>query len=389
MRVVQSTGQRVARTALLINAAALASFAHWTASIAHAQAEGPDFELQWSAPPACMSEAEARSEVSALIRAQRDAGERARARVLIEGTDRRGYVAQIEIARGASTGERELRGSRCDAIADAAVLIVAMAIDPEGASARAAAQSEAQAAGATKQEPLPVANSSRASERETPSSERAQPEAAAERAEQRTEDPADRQEPEEEVRPDEEEPVEEDEPSDPRRAGRLVLGARGSGDVGSLTHATIGGGLLGGVHWQHLRLELQGLAYAPQVEARSPAPGSSEVALYTGALTGCLDLVGSRDQPRALGTCAAIEGGLSRGTPLNISGGRASSAFWLAGFVGIDARQRIAGPAHVRLLAEVGLPVLRPSYEIEPFGRVFRASPVLGRFGISAFVLFP
>ena len=189
----------------------------------------------------------------------------------------------------------------------------------------------------------------------------------------------------------EDEPAEvEDEPSDPRETGRFVLGVRGTGDAGSLPNATLGGGLLVGVHWQRLRLELQALAYLPQLQEHRPTPDSAtEITLVTGALTGCYDLLGARDEQRALGACAAIEAGLSNGRPQSISDGREATGFWLAGFAGIDARQRVIGPLHLRLLAEVGLPVVRPLYEIAPFGRVFRASPVLGRFGISLFVLFP
>jgi hypothetical protein len=381
----------VAGTTFLIKVVTLASIAPlwmYAASNARAQAEAPAFELQWSAPAACLSASAARGAIQALIRDQ-TAGERARARVLIEGSEQQGYVAQIEIARGASAGERELRGAGCAVVAEAAVLIIAMAIDPEGASARAAALrqtapganaiNETQASDTAKAAPNPTSTTSTAPREAKPEDKRERPPPA------QVEEP----EPRNEEELEEQELEEEEAPSDPRQAGRFVLGLHGTGDAGSLPRATVGGGVLAGMHWQQLRLELHALAYVSQVEDRLPAPGSTGVSLYTGVLRGCLDLLGAREEPRALGGCAAIEAGLSRGAPRSISDGQASSGFWLASFLGVDARQRLAGPLHARLLLEVGLPVLRPSYEIAPFGRVFHASAVLGRFGISAFVLFP
>jgi hypothetical protein len=377
MRVVRPARRRVARTTYLNKVATLASLvplALWAASAARAQAEEPGFDLQWSAPAPCASESTARGEISALIREPRDAGERARARVQIEGSEQRGYVARIEIARGASAGERELRGRSCEAVAEAAVLIIAMAIDPQGVGARAAAQRDAQAAATTKSVDTVASAPTRAPAREAKPDEPDEPQRPAQEGEAEEPEPVE---------------VEEEAPSDPRRAGRLVLGLHGQGDAGSLPHVTVGGGLLAGMHWQHVRLELQATAYLPQREQLAPAPGSTAISLYTGALSGCVDLLGARDESRALGACAAVEAGLSRGVPESISDGQASSGFWLASFLGLDVRQRVTGPLHVRLLAEAGLPVLRPRYEIEPFGLVFRAAPVLGRFGISAFVLFP
>jgi hypothetical protein len=376
------SGRYVAGMALLIKVALLASITvliFGSSPIAHAQSAEP-LELKWETPAACMSASVARAAIRGLIRAERYT-ERARVRVLIEGTQQRGYVARIEIARGESTGERELRGARCDELAEAAVLVVAMAIDPEGAAARAAAVNATPSA-------------SRATGETTPS-ETVQAEPENEGAPVEVDDERIQDEPRREPAEDEDEPVEdededEDEPSDPRATGRFVLGVRGTGDAGSLPSATLGGGLIAGIHWPRLRLELQALAYLPQLQEHGPAPGSAtEITLSTGAITGCYDLLGARDEERALGACAAIEAGVSRGRPQLISDGREASGFWLAGFAGIDARQRVVGPLHLRLLAEAGLPVVRPLYEIAPFGRIFRASPLLGRFGISLFVLFP
>jgi hypothetical protein len=378
MRVVRARRLRTVTTALL-NRAALLGVIAWLASQlgsrAQAQAEAKVLDLAWNAPSTCLSESAARAEVAQLIRSERSAAESARARVLIKGSEQTGYVAEIEVERGATSGERTLRGRSCDDLSEAAVLIIAMAIDPEGASARAAARAASKPVEATP----PVEQAQPAQNKDQPAQAEQTSESKPEASEQ-TESEEAEEEPEEE---------ELDEPSDPR-AGRVALGVLGSGDVGSLPHATLAGGLIAGLHWPRLRLELQALAYLPQVERSGPTLASNaKIGLYTASISGCYDVLGARDEARALGGCALLEGGLSQGESHAISNSGSSQGLWLAGFTGLDVRQRVVGPLQLRLFAGVGLPILRPAYEIDPFGRVFRASPVLGRFGISAFVLFP
>lgn len=334
-----------------------------------------------------MTQAAARAELAELVQLD---PEGARASVQISGSEKAGYTAEIAVRRGTSSGERTLRGARCDELAEAAVLIIAMAIDPEGASARAEqrardkdalAQSAPSAAAGTRPSAERVGASAPTTE---------QPRAT---TTPETETPDTRGEPEGAEEPLDDEGHTDEEPEalrDPSAAGRLVLGVRGTGDAGSLPQPTIGGGLIAGIHWPRLRLELQAVAYVPQVVHTGPtASSSAKIHLLTAAINGCYDLLGTRDTQRALGGCAALEAGLSQGQARSISDGRTSQGLWLASFAGLDVRQRVLGPLHLRLLAEVGLPILRPSYEIAQFGRVFRASPVLARFGFSAFVLFP
>jgi len=393
MRLVRARRRRPVAIALLYRAYIAVCITGLAAQIsgpALAQAEADVLDLEWRAPNACPSERAADDQIRALIRHDRGAGERAmaRARVLIEGSEQAGYSAAIEVERGTSSGERTLRGARCGEVADAAILIVAMAIDPEGASARAAQRATSTSAGTnTGANTTDATARAAAAEPTTTTSDPAatQPEKTDEQA------PAPKEEAKE---PDEQEEEEEEQepepPSNPRDAGRFSLGLYGVGDAGSLPHATLGAGLIAGLHWPRLRLQLQAGAYLPQVEHSGPTQSSSvKVGLYNATVTGCFDLLGTRDDARALGLCAAIEAGLSQGQPRQISDGRSSAGLWLAGFVGIDVRQRVLGPLQLGLFAQAGLPVLRPAYEIEPFGRVFRASPVLGRLGISAFVLFP
>jgi len=361
-------------------------------SVARAQGGSPAFDLQWNAPAACMSPNAARAEIDALIRIDRiDSGARARIRVLIEGTQQAGYSASIDIERGASSGERTLRGTRCAEVAEASILVIAMVIDPEGVAARAPVSAPSgSSTTAEPSSPSPNTTSSpTAAQPARPDQPAREPVAESDVEPTEDEEPAEAEDATDDEPPEEEEDEPEG-PSDPRKAGRVVLGVRALGDAGSLPSLTLGGGLIAGLHWQRARIELQALAYLPQIEERGPTPGSTtEVRLLAGAISGCFNLIGTRDDPRALGGCAAIEAGLSSAEPRRISDGQDQAGLWLAGFLGLDLRQQLVGPVHLRLLGELGAPILRPRYEIDPFGTVFRASPVLGRFGISLFVLFP
>ena len=81
--------------------------------------------LAWTAPAECPSADDARGALAALVGA---AGVAAQARVEIE---RRGakYHAQIAIS-GAISAQRALDGPRCASVSDAALLIIAVLVDP-------------------------------------------------------------------------------------------------------------------------------------------------------------------------------------------------------------------------------------------------------------------
>lgn len=392
MRAVLRSRRGLAGRALLIKAGLAGSLALLPYPV---RADGPrGLELRWTAPPACPSKRAALDALGQLLDdTAYDAAQPTRASVLIQGTQQAGYVAEIAIERGASSGERTLRAARCAELADAAVLVIAMVIDPDAATAAASSRAtpDATARDATAGPPSARAAPSSAAPAPKPELERraSEPPIPEDEEPEREDDEPEREDDGPEPEP-AAEPDADDTPRDPRRAGRFALGVRASGAAGWLPEIALGGGLLAGLHWPRARVELLAHAHVPERLRRGPVSGSgAKLELYTAALSGCVDVLGARDRARALGACAWLEAGLSSAEPRGLSDGRAQRGVWLAGLLGLDARHALAGPLHARLHAEVGAPFVRPSYEIDGFGRVFRASPLLGRAGISLLVLFP
>lgn len=321
-----------------VHTAQIAALATWLLSAVSAQAQAPvpaRFELDWEAPEDCMSEGQARAAIEGLLgtRASQAAGASIEVRISRLESDR--YQAEIEARREGETGERSLHGESCARVSEATVLIAALVLDPSGAALRTAAQ---------KVEPDP------------------KPQAEA----------------------DDEEDV--DEPGPPLR---FSIAARAVGDAGSLPTLTAGASLALGASLGALRFELQALAFLAQDATSGPVGGSgARIGLYSGALRTCLDAAHAFDRTFTLAPCLAIEAGLSTGEARGISDGQSRRGLWTAGLIGFSARQLFADALFLELLAEIGAALHRPRYQIDGFGGVFQASPVIGRTALSAGWIF-
>jgi hypothetical protein len=103
--------------------------------------------------------------------------------------------------------------------------------------------------------------------------------------------------------------------------------------------------------------------------------------LYTGALRGCVDLL---RRPLSLGPCAALELGAATGRGTHVREGATAVALWGAALAGV----RLGLPSRAirafspQILLALGVPWARPSFEVDGYGRVFRASPWVARFAI-------
>jgi len=99
-----------------------------------AQAEAP-LQLRWSAPPGCPSVSQVDAALHANLRTEARMAHAGnlliRARVTRRGRER--FVLRVRFS-GDLSGERELQAETCQAAADAMVLLVALAIDPEHAT---------------------------------------------------------------------------------------------------------------------------------------------------------------------------------------------------------------------------------------------------------------
>lgn len=103
--------------------------------LVHAQSVAKsNVKLAWHAPSECMSEQSAERNLRALI--GEPSAQAPAAAVSVEISARaEGYLAQVAFS-GAVLGTRELTGTRCDSLSDAAILIVAITAAPEAVAER-------------------------------------------------------------------------------------------------------------------------------------------------------------------------------------------------------------------------------------------------------------
>ena len=103
---------------------------------APAVAAVPD-DLEWTAPRECPSKAEITARVGRLIGpAHRGAAADAlRARTVVSKDDRGGFHGEVSLAADPDAPARRIDGDSCEAVSEAIVLILAIAVDPDAAMA--------------------------------------------------------------------------------------------------------------------------------------------------------------------------------------------------------------------------------------------------------------
>ncbi|MEM6996719.1 MAG: hypothetical protein AAF721_39815, partial [Myxococcota bacterium] len=106
--------------------------AGWALSGDPEAAESPAVDLHWEAPAACPDATDARARLDALLDEAGSGREQAVA-LTVEVREREGgYTAVLSMtAADGTTATRSLDGAQCEDLAGAAVLIAALAIDPD------------------------------------------------------------------------------------------------------------------------------------------------------------------------------------------------------------------------------------------------------------------
>lgn len=316
---------RVARRGALVALLAAPAAAHG--------AEPPrTIALAWRAPPECPGQDWAEGALDAYLGArQSDAFKPLSVRVDIGPAPGARYRAELRLD-GAATGDRQFEGATCARVADAAVLIVALMLDP----VEVATQIEA-----------PRATHRGAVKADSPH------------------------------RPP---------PSD---GPHVQIGLQAIGDIGSLPEPSVGGGLTAGLRFHRVRIEADAALWMPQRQEGGPTAASGgEIGLFTAGLRGCFAPFRG-ESGIAIEPCARIEGGVARGRGFGIADPESSSAPWGAAFLGFALRQWTAESFAAWFSIEGGAPFVRPNHVIEGFGTVFRASPVLGRLSFGLAWSFP
>jgi hypothetical protein len=298
-------------------------------SLARAQTTSR-FELEWSVPAGCLDRESARAAIDDALDASGAAYHApAVVRVTITEASSGRWNADIWMYDATGSGERSFEGTSCEQVAQAAALIVALAI-------------------ATAPEIEP------ADAKMPRSPERAATSGAADRV-------------------------------------RVTAGARWLGDLGSLPEPDLGLGIVVSLQYRRARAEGDASAWLPRT-ARDGlvADSGGRFSLYAGALRGCIDLLRSAgDAALTLGPCAGAEAGVMVGRGFGLAVRRAKGVFWGAGFLGLSARYLGAAPLWMGFLGELGLPFHRAAWQVDDVRTVFRPAPVVARVALGVGWLFP
>lgn len=293
-----------------------------------------DITLRWEAHEGCPDAEAVRAEVRRLL------GEAARAQAplsvdAVVTRDDAGSHLSLTLEGGESAGRRELSAARCDELASATALIVALAVDPEAVDPAALEQLEGATQEAPREttEPAPI-----------PAATRAPPETATE--------------------------------ASAGPAPHLSAAAAFILDAGSLPSIAPGLDAALGFRLARTRLEV-GVTYLLPNDAetggRRPA---AELRLLAGKLAVCQTLLGER---RSLAACAAAELGSLMGSGGDITERRDGSSLWLAAHLSLTGALPIVDGLALQGGLGVALPLRRPVFTVENLGPVHQPSSIGGR----------
>ena len=307
----------------------------------------PGVELDWQAPPTCPSGSNVLQRAEQLLRHSAAPKEPVRARAIVVDAGE-AYSVTLETQQGTQTWHRTLRAPSCEELADAAALVVAMAVDPDLGGAKAGdPPPQARSAADDDQDRLvaPIVAPLPAALPPTPAPPTASP------------------------------------PGEASPLFSVHAAARALGDVGALPRPALGVEIAAGAGVSALRVELTGtlLPGVREVTATAPDRGG-EIGLWAIGPRLCYELV--LGSVRALG-CAGLEGGQITGDGFGATSWTDTrSATWLAARIGGRVVIELWPAASASLALEGVAPVTRPEFVLENLGRVHRPSALNARLGL-------
>ncbi len=296
-----------------------------------AATSSPRIELHWRAPSECPDEASVRARTEALLM-EPQAHAVADAEVVRTGD---GFALTLALV-GHAEATQQHHARDCDALADVAALVVAVAADPTLA-VRSAAADEAAAA----PEPAPAP---------TPTPPDPPPPSASESIVDPLAVVAIATDDDVGPRP----------PPGPAVGG--LLGLHGVVGRAELPGVDVGVGIVAAIAWRRLRAELGGRYLAVR---RRPITGvagvHASVASWNTTVAGCADFVAARVR---IGPCLGLELGVVSAIADDAPVPLRSRALWLAGF----GRLALRWPADERVQIDAGLEgvvaLRRPSFAL-------------------------
>lgn len=295
-----------------------------------AQPSTPALTLEWDAPANCPGEDVVRRGIDGYLgRPARHASTTpvdAAVRVERIGEDR--WVAEIRIETRSGVNVRTMTADRCETLADATSLIVAVALDPTAAGMTAPGDPEPATDPTPPQDP-PNAVQTRAS---APTSSDGSPSSGFAFA-----------------------------------AGGLLIGALPSA-AGGITFGL-------GLRRKALRVEARGSYWFPRPAELPDSRIAGQLALWTVGPRGCG--VPSRG-PVEFPLCGGVQAGQMRGRGADISDPVTDAVPWVA--VEASAAATYLPDPHVGLTLglDLAVPVVRPEFTVEGVGLAHRAAPAAG-----------
>ncbi|WP_437991013.1 hypothetical protein [Sorangium sp. So ce145] len=351
-----------------------ATAAEARASAAEGAANADGVALDWVAPGECADRGRVLAEIEQ--RLGRPAGASGepplKARAVVSRNVRGSWDLRLTMTLGETARSRELHGETCAELADAAALIIALAIDPDAAS-RGAAQADPDAgaapdaaAGAEQgagAEPEADAAPDARTAAEAPPAASPPPDASAPAAPERR---AAR-------------------PSRPLEL-RATLRASGVIDSASLPAVAPGASLAAGVLLEAFRAELSGTTFGAQRAVVAGTTMGGTVHLTTGGLRLCY---AGRYRAFELGPCAGIEVGVMSAASFGAASPGSNRALWVAPYAGALAIFALSDRIRVPLVLDVHVPVRRDQFVLVGIGAVHRSAAAALRASLGVEVRFP
>lgn len=293
--------------------------------------------LTWSAPAECPQAAAAEGRVARLAGAAQtsQAGELVAAVTIAKLAENR-WSATLKL--GASA--RVLEGESCEGVADAAIVILAMAVDPQSAPEPAPPEPEP-AEVVAEPEPVPP----------TPVAA-----APAPRAPARVAEPAVA-------------PVSAP-PADPAPWGASL---RGFGEWGMLPAPSLGAVVAVHAAWSTHLVELSALGLLPRDAAVEGGTQGGEFSWFGFQLMGCQLLA------RPAFVCGGFEGGRLSGDGFGAREERTGHAFWAAPGVEALFAPALSSTLSLEISAGIFIALLKPAFAIDGVGVVHQPGPVSAR----------
>lgn len=301
-----------------------------------ARADEPRVALRWTAPEGCPAGSRVVAEVDRLLGAHGARPARPlEVKAEVIAGDAGALRVHLEIEGDAGPRTRDLSAASCDALADAAALILAMTIDPAAVTAA----------------PPPV--------RPLPA-------------------------------PPPPTPLPPPPPPPPLPAPapslrpRFHLAAWARADLGSLPGVSFAAGGTAALGLGALRVEL-GAGAAPartQAASRPAASGATaggEISLIAGSAGLCYGVL--PEGRLELSPCAAIELGRLHAAGFGVTTPGEGNVLWSAARLGARFAWWPMSRAAIVLRAEAAVPFARPTFVLEGLGTVHRPGPVAGRLG--------